>query len=93
MTIKLKGYILVPNEDLSHIQAELPTHIKLTRAELGCRVFSVNQSELSLNRYDVYEEFTDRDAFESHQARVKASHWGKITINAERHYQISEEAE
>ncbi|BEU05319.1 hypothetical protein OAG1_41190 [Agarivorans sp. OAG1] len=41
-------------------------------------------------RFGVFEEFRDKSAFEHHQARVKASHWGKVTVNVERHYQMVE---
>ncbi|EPR4995117.1 putative quinol monooxygenase, partial [Vibrio navarrensis] len=41
-------------------------------------------------RFDVYEEFVDKVAFEQHQKRVKASRWGKVTVSVERHYEIFE---
>ncbi|TDV95688.1 antibiotic biosynthesis monooxygenase, partial [Halomonas alkaliantarctica] len=55
-------------------------------AEPGCLVFEVVQCTMNLYRFDVYEEFIDRDAFERHQARVKSSAWGKVSANIERHY-------
>ena len=86
--IILEGYILVPDDELKLVQNELPNHILLTRQEQGCIVFDVNQSSENINEFSVYEEFTSQAAFDSHQARVKSSRWGRLTSNVERHYQI-----
>ncbi|WP_323133249.1 putative quinol monooxygenase [Marinomonas communis] len=59
-----------------------------THEETGCITFSVIQSPDNLLRFDVYEEFADRESFDLHQQRVKSSHWGKVTVNVERHYEI-----
>ena len=87
--VVLKGYIIVADKDLSTVKQELENHKKLTRAEKGCLVFEVNQNKDNPNRFDVYEEFTNKQAFETHQARVKSSDWGRVSANAERHYEIS----
>jgi (4S)-4-hydroxy-5-phosphonooxypentane-2,3-dione isomerase len=86
----LKGYILVPEADLLAVRNELPNHINLTRNEAGCLVFEVAQDKETVNRFNVYEEFTDKHAFNLHQQRVRDSAWGKITISVERHYEIEE---
>ncbi len=88
--ITLNGHIEVPSEDLNEVLAELPNHIALTHQEAGCITFSVTRDSSNPQRFDVYEEFTDKVAFEKHQTRVKASHWGKVTKNVERFYTISE---
>lgn len=88
--IILEGYILVADENLFAVEQELPTHIKLTREEDGCLVFNVLQDTKNINRFNVYEEFTNANAFELHQARVSNSIWGEVTANVERHYEISE---
>lgn len=80
----------MPNQDLSAVQAELPTHIELTRQEEGCLVFQVTQDLENNNVFNVYEEFVDSVAYEAHQARVKKSNWGKVAVNVERHYEVSE---
>ncbi|MDF5015048.1 antibiotic biosynthesis monooxygenase, partial [Vibrio parahaemolyticus] len=41
-------------------------------------------------RFDVYEEFVDKASFKQHQERVQASHWGKVTANVKRQYEIFE---
>lgn len=86
----LNGYILVPQSELELIKTALIDHTKLTLKESGCLIFSVNEHSENPLRFDVYEEFTDKAAFEQHQKRVKASYWEKITANVERHYQIVE---
>ena len=86
--VVLKGFIIIPSENLAAVQDELINHKKLTRNEPGCLVFNVTQSESNPNRFDVYEAFINKAAFEVHQARVKSSHWGKVSENVERHYEI-----
>ncbi|MGM0824971.1 MAG: putative quinol monooxygenase [Pseudomonadota bacterium] len=82
----LKGFIIVPEPDLNAVKAELIIHKQLTLAEPGCLVFEVVQCTINPYRFDVYEEFIDRDSFKRHQARVKSSAWGKVSANIERHY-------
>ena len=86
----LKGFIVVPEEDLLSVEKELKNHVKLTLEEPGCITFKVNQSKNVPTRFDVYEEFIDKASFEAHQARVKLSTWGKISANVKRYYDISE---
>lgn len=85
----LQGYILVPDNDLDGVEAALPEHIQLTQQEAGCLVFEVTTDKANPNRFNVYEEFVDRDAFKRHQQRVSDSPWGKVTVNVSRHYEIS----
>lgn len=80
----------MPDPDIAAIKKELNNHIELTRQECGCLVFEVSQDAENSNRFNVYEEFTDRESFASHQNRVGKSKWGAITVNVERHYEISD---
>jgi quinol monooxygenase YgiN len=84
----LEGYIIVADSDIEAVTAALITHIKLTRAEKGCLIFDVQQAEDNVNKFDVYEEFVDEQAFIGHQQRVKTSLWAKVTVNVSRHYNI-----
>ncbi|MDD1779650.1 antibiotic biosynthesis monooxygenase [Enterovibrio sp. ZSDZ35] len=86
----LKGHILVPEPELDIVKSELENHKRLTREEAGCLVFEVSQCIENPLRFDVYEEFVDKAAFESHQKRVKSSHWGEVTSNVSRYYEIFE---
>ncbi|ASW82816.1 MULTISPECIES: putative quinol monooxygenase [Vibrio] len=88
--VTLKGFILVPESDLELVKNELVNHKRLTLEEIGCITFSVTENSENPLRFDVYEEFTDKAAFEHHQKRVKASNWGKVTVNVERYYEIFE---
>jgi quinol monooxygenase YgiN len=89
--VTLVGYIIVPDNELETMLAELPNHIQLSRQEEGCILFKVNQSPDNKQRFDVMEIFTDRNSFEKHQERVQSSYWGQVTRNITRHYQIIEE--
>lgn len=88
--VTLKGFIEVPGSDLDGVQAELNTHRQLTLEEPGCITFKVTQDKTDPCRFDVYEEFIDRTAFEQHQQRVASSDWGKLTRNVKRHYDVFE---
>jgi autoinducer 2-degrading protein len=86
--IILSGYIDIPEDKLEQITDALPEHINLTKEEVGCLVFEVSQDKNQLNRFHVYEEFIDQDAFDLHQLRVKNSSWGKISSDINRCYSI-----
>jgi len=85
----LQGYIIVPEMDLKTVTRELVIHTKLTRAEEGCLTFEVTVEAENPNKFNVYEEFINQNAFDKHQLRVKNSNWGVATARVERHYQIS----
>ncbi len=87
--VVLSGYIDVPASDLEAVTKELPNHIQLTLAESGCLAFQVTPEAETAGRFNVYEEFENEEAFELHQQRVANSHWGKITTNVSRNYEIS----
>lgn len=87
--VVLQGYIEVPRIDLATVEREIENHIQQTRAEAGCLVFEIVQSDDDPCRFGVYEEFSDRAAFEAHQARVKGSTWGRVTAGVTRHYEIT----
>ena len=71
------------------IKQELNEHIELTRQEDGCLIFDVIQDADNLNKFTVYEEFINQQAFELHQVRVNKSKWGSVSKNVERHYEIT----
>ena len=70
------------------VKQALVEHIELTRKEKGCLIFNVIQDNENTHRFNVYEEFTNKNAFELHQQRVKKTKWGKLMTNIERHYQM-----
>ena len=88
----LKGFIIVPDEDLAVVKAELPVHARLTRQEPGCMKFEVTQDPDEPNRFNVYEEFVDEPAFKAHQQRVQSSRWGTVTANVQRNYEITRDS-
>ncbi|MCG7492123.1 putative quinol monooxygenase [Thalassobius sp. Cn5-15] len=86
--IHLTGAMICPPERLEAVRAALPDHIRLTRAEPGCLRFEVTEG--SGGRFEVDELFSDRAAFDAHQARGAASVWAKVTAGLPREYEISE---
>ncbi|PKH55402.1 antibiotic biosynthesis monooxygenase [Shewanella sp. Choline-02u-19] len=85
----LSGYILVAISELATVKDALLQHTELTKQELGCLIFEVTQDSQDSCRFNVYEEFVDHASFAAHQSRVANSTWGEVTVNVERHYQIS----
>ncbi|NJS38584.1 MAG: antibiotic biosynthesis monooxygenase [Rhodobacteraceae bacterium] len=67
----------------------LPTHIALSRAEPGCLTFNVDPTEDPLV-WRLDETFTDRAAFEAHQARTRASEWFTATNGLARDFKVTE---
>ncbi|HAB09528.1 MAG TPA: antibiotic biosynthesis monooxygenase [Alcanivorax sp.] len=86
----LTGRIIVPDGDFDGVVDALSTHIDLSRQEKGCLKFEVTQSAEHNNTFIVYEIFADKAAFQRHQERVRDSVWGRISANAERHYEMGE---
>ena len=71
------------------VRAHLDSHVRLTRAEPGCRLFNVAPTDDPLV-WTVREEFRDRAAFEAHQARARASDWGRATHGIAREFIVEE---
>jgi quinol monooxygenase YgiN len=90
-TVTLTGHIDVPSERVADIQAALPTHIALTRAEPGCLSFDVSPCPDVKGRFLVSEAFVDQQAFDAHQARTGASEWAKASQGIPRDYSIKVE--
>ncbi len=69
--VTLKGFILAPESELEVVKIELENHKRLTLEEPRCIMFKVAENSENPSRFDVYEEFIDKSAFEYHQSRVK----------------------
>ena len=90
--VVLEGYIDVPSDRIEAVTSALSRHIELTRAEVGCIYFDVAADPAIAGRFNVYEIFTGRDAFDFHQRRAGASPWAEISVGIDRHYAINEVA-
>ncbi len=88
--IVLSGHILVPEAEISEVRDALNLHQELTRKEIGCLIFNVEEDPDMVGKFNVYEEFVDRQAFENHQQRVKDSAWGEVSRNFQRFYTVEE---
>lgn len=88
-TINLTGQLICQGDDeIAVVAGLIPRHIELTRAELGCISFEVNQTD-DPRVWDVTESFQDADSFHLHQARVKANEWGRATAGIKRSYSVT----
>ena len=88
-TVHLRGHMDVPEGRWAAVNAALPAHIKLTRAEEGCLTFDVEPCPQTPNRLLVSEVFADQDAFENHQERTRGSDWAQITAGIPRSYSVA----
>ncbi|WP_343317376.1 antibiotic biosynthesis monooxygenase [Arthrobacter sp. TMP15] len=87
--IILTGQLICQSDHETAVVTEfLPRHLELTLAGSGCISFAVEQSDNPWV-WDVSESFQDARSFELHQARVKASDWGRATANIKRSYSVS----
>ena len=75
-------------QDADLIARLLPDHLRLSRAEPGCLTFAVTPTADPLI-WQVDETFADRAAFEAHQARSRASEWGRASAHIPRHYTVT----
>ena len=90
MRVALTGHLrCATRAEADRVHAGLDTHLRLTRAEPGCLSFDVPPTDDPLV-WQVAELFTDRAAFEAHQARAAASDWARLTAGIARDYQITE---
>lgn len=84
----LTGLLLCRSRgDVETVQRHLPAHIRLTRAEPGCVSFEVSQSDDPLI-WNVEECFRDKQAFEFHQHRTRASTWWTATSEIPRQFEV-----
>lgn len=87
--IKLVGQLICRDDtEVALVEKHLARHIELTCAEPGCLAFEVVQTEDPMV-WNVAEHFQDADSFYLHQARVRASAWGRATAAIKRSYTVT----
>jgi quinol monooxygenase YgiN len=87
-TVRLSGLLICASpEQASIVDANLPLHIELTRAEAGCVSFEVAPTHDPLV-WRVDEVFLDAESFAAHRLRVAGSEWGRATEGIERRYEV-----
>lgn len=86
MPVHLSGWLICKDDTEAALVAQLlPDHIRMTRAEPGCEMFEVTQSDDPLI-WDVAERFTTQADFDAHQTRTRASIWGQQTSHIAREF-------
>ncbi len=80
--------ICADTQEAAIVREYLEQHTRLTRAEPGCLLFSVEQSHDPLI-WNVHEMFADQASFETHQTRASRSVWGHATTGIVREYTIT----
>ncbi|WP_273502529.1 putative quinol monooxygenase [Paracoccus sphaerophysae] len=82
--VSLTGQLVC--RDLAEMMVVLnhaPAHINASRAEPGCRMFDLRQTDDPLV-FAFAELFVDEAAYRAHQARTRASDWGAATADIAR---------
>jgi quinol monooxygenase YgiN len=74
-------------DDADTVVRLLPDHIRLSRAEPGCRSFNVTRSTDPLV-WVLDETFADQAAFDAHQTRTRASVWFAATAHLARDFRV-----
>lgn len=88
--VRLTGRLICGSaRDVEIVRTHLPEHVRLTIAEPGCISFNVFQSDDPMV-WHVEECFSDKEAFEYHQRRTRASEWWSATTEIPRDYRVSE---
>ncbi|GAA0495916.1 putative quinol monooxygenase [Tatumella terrea] len=91
--IRLTGRLIAKTaEDSAIIRRYLPEHQRLSRAEDGCLLFEVVESDDPLI-WQVEELYTDQRSFDGHQTRTRNSEWWEKTAAISREYSIHEESD
>jgi len=88
--IRLTGQMICAPHEVAAVARAAQVHIRLSRAEPGCRSFSLEQSGDDPCRWEVDETFANRAAFEAHQARTRDSDWWRITGHMVRRFEVTE---
>lgn len=85
--IRLTGTLTCAPVEAATVRDALPEHIRLSRAEPGCLAFDVTETAPGV--FTLAERFTDRAAFDAHQARTRASKWWQATGHMARDFTLS----
>lgn len=87
--VELTGQLVCASgDDVRLVTEHLTEHVRLTRAEPGCRRFDVVLGDDG-RTWQVDEVFAGPEAFRAHQVRVAASAWGRATAHLERRYEVT----
>jgi quinol monooxygenase YgiN len=88
--IHLTGTLTCPTpDDLKIVEAYLPDHTCLSRAEPGCLTFTVTATDDPLV-WQLDETYVDQAAFDAHQTRNRASVWWQKSQGLVRDFKITE---
>jgi quinol monooxygenase YgiN len=88
--IRLRGQLVCMSDaEAQAVRSHRAEHISLTRAEPGCLSFDIDDTDDPMV-FEVMESFTDRPAFDAHQARTRESRWFNATKGILRNFRLEE---
>ncbi len=91
--IHLHGRLIcTTHEDAQKVRSHLPLHLSMTRAEPGCLLFEVQQTDDPMI-WDVKETFRDRASFDAHQERTRNSLWFAATRDIKRDFHLEDSSD
>ena len=86
--VELTGTLRCRPDEVALLQAEIPRHVALTRAEAGCLAFEIRATPDPCS-FEVAERFADEAAFAHHQSRTRTSDWWRLTHHMVRDFHVS----
>ena len=88
--IRLHGQLICKRQDeVQAVRNHLSLHLSLTRAEPGCLLFEVTETDDPMV-WEVREAFRDHASFDAHQARTRDSVWFAATKEIKRDFRLDE---
>lgn len=88
--IRVTGTLTCATADEAElVRANLPEHIRLSRAEPGCLTFNVEPTDDPLV-WRLDESFADKAAFKAHGDRMRSSAWFTVTQRLARNFEVRE---
>lgn len=88
--VRLRGQLICISEaEVQALRQHLPEHIRLSRAEPGCLLFDVSETDDPMV-WEVMEAFRTREDFDAHQARTRDSAWFAATRHILRDFKMEE---
>ena len=91
MPVTVTGRLICPSpEARDALVPAVDEHVRLTRAEPGCLSFDIRPDPDDASAFLVDEAFSDRPAFDAHQARMQATGWPALTADVTRDLTVTE---
>lgn len=83
-----EGYFNIPLKDFDTILAAYDAHVQLSREEPGNITYEYRLDDAIKGRIQITESYLNRQAFDDHLTRTKATNWPEISKDVIRHIDV-----